>query len=167
MPQVSTAVLQLVVELLAEPFDIGTLSRVIDMNQEQGLMNITLVGEQRFRIINLIRKGDRLWADIDTVTSHEEPIPGDLTSAVIEEVNSLRAIAENMGFPTGDGMPEAVDPAVLSYSIASALPVDLGVKQELLEIPEAGERLDQLLHLMRKTRLQILGNTSQDGVTLH
>ena len=150
----------------AEPFETGTTARILSVDRDQGLMQVVLTGEERFHIQQLIRQGDRLWAEVDRLDEAEHEGDEKLVDEVLDEIGFIRSIAGKHGLPMEEEPPTERDPVTLSYMVSDALPVDLATKQELLEMPDATQRLERLLGLMRRSRLNILKNTFEGG-SLH
>ena len=131
--------------------DVGTLARITDWYQgSDGLLGITAIGEQRFRVGSMRRQEDGL--NVGTVELME-PEPG---QEVPEELQALANILENVLDDLGrlyESLPRDPDNAVwLSYRFIEILPIDLEQKQRCLESSDTLARLrlvDEILHTVQ------------------
>jgi ATP-dependent Lon protease len=145
---------------------IGCTASVLQIvkTYEDGRMDIVTAGESAYRIRELHNDEPYLEGDVEILP--DDPQPG---SAAIAE--DLRDLFEKCYFLFSDGPapPAEDDPEVsLSYQIASDLPLDLEVRQAILEVrAEADrrllliERLSQILpelERIHKARSKVAGN---------
>lgn len=135
----------------ARPYLVGTAARIVRTEHlEDGRYNITTVGTQRFRILELDHSHSYLSAKV----THFPAVNGNTRAAVemahrvrpkvIEYVELLSKASETE--LKLDRLPE--DPLTLAYLVAIALQVNNHAKQELLEtagVPEILERERSLL----------------------
>ncbi len=127
----------------AEVFDIGTAARIVDWDVDgDGLLRITVLGENRFVVSESYRDGAGLYHGFI------REIPAEPTSTVPPEFHAVSdqadALLSDLEIPAG-----ATDDAVwLSYRLAERLPVDREFKQSLLECATAGERLSRMIGLL-------------------
>ena len=145
----------------ASPFSIGTTARVISVERlEEGRMNILTTGEQRFETAEISQQLPHMVGQVRYLEEQPGELPSQIMAEISEEygafLQSLSALAG--GWTT---RPEASEDAVrLSYSVATNLDLPRDVRQELLELATAGERLERLLPLLKR------GNRSlQEEVT--
>lgn len=126
----------------AEPHQIGTAARIMRVEKlDDGRMNITAVGTQRFRIMELLHDHSYLTA----VVTHYPVVNGatrlatELSQRVRPQVIDyveLLSKAANVNL-TLDRLPE--DPLTLAFLVAISLQVSHKDKQQLLEatgVPE-------------------------------
>jgi len=135
----------------ASTFDTGTLAKIVDWYQgSDGLLGVTAVGEQRFKLLSTRQQADGL--NVGTI----EKIEAEPTMALPEEYDYLRSILcsvlDDLGrlyesLPRDDG-----DAVWLSYRFIEILPIDLLQKQLLLESSDTLARLDLIDELMRSAR---------------
>lgn len=141
----------------ARPFLVGTAARIVRSERmEDGRMNITTVGTQRFRILELHH--DRSYL---TATVSQFPVPNGATRRaaelservrpqVIEYVELLsKASKTNLQL---NRLPE--DPLTLAFLVAISMQVNATEKQQLLEAPGVPEILALESRLLsRESRL--------------
>jgi ATP-dependent Lon protease len=131
---------------------------------EDGRMDIVTRGESAYRIIELNNDEPYLQGDVEML--QDDPRPGSEAAA-----KELRAVFEKCYRLFSDGAVPATesDPNVsLAYEVAADLPLDLGVRQAVLEIRiEADrrqflvERLKEILpelERVQKARSRVSGN---------
>lgn len=122
-------------------FNIGTYADIIDFShQADGLLTITIQGKRRFRILETsVRSNNLLEGDIDWVAETEE-------AEGLEEHQLLKDIylhiVENYETLYLNESHDSIDAKILSYRLAEFLPFDKKIKQEILEIDTAGQRLE-------------------------
>jgi Lon protease-like protein len=158
---------------LAQPFMVGTAARIMRVEREDdGCINITAVGTQRFRVLELDRSRSYLSATVapfplvNGATKLATDLAQRVRPQVMEYVELLsKASSTNLRL---DRLPE--DPLTLAFLVAIALQVKAGDKQRLLEqigIPEilALEsrligRETQLMQFMLDTQREVMGMNS-------
>ncbi len=132
----------------ATTFETGTLARIVDWYQgSDGLLGVTAIGEERFRLLSSERQGDGL--NVATV----EPIPAEAAMALPPEFQGLSRILEKVLDDLGrlyESLETEYDNAVwVGYRFVEILPIDLDEKQRSLESSDTLARLkmvDELLH---------------------
>jgi Lon protease-like protein len=126
----------------AEPVEIGTLARITEVNElPDGRLNIVTEGTRRFRVVDFSYEQPYLSGDVETLDDEPIPTPEDV---VEESRKQFEAYVRLLLALAGQWQREFELPGdadELSYSIASALKIDMPAKQELLEEPFAGVRL--------------------------
>jgi Lon protease-like protein len=135
----------------AKPYPVGTAARIVKVDRlDDGAMNITAVGTQRFRIVELDHSHSYLSAKVA-----QFPIVNGGTKAAVEMVHRVRPkIIEYVALLSQasqtelklDRLPE--DPTTLAFLVAIALQVDNRNKQELLAMPGVPEILDRERYLL-------------------
>jgi Lon protease-like protein len=135
---------------VADTAEVGTTARIIDFDaMPDGLLGITCVGEQKFRLKRRWQQSDGLnVADIALLPQEERvALPGEflhlgaLLRKVLPELGDLYA-----------GTPMRPDDAAwVGYRLAEILPVALSEKQQCLEIDDPLVRLGRLNPLIRRT----------------
>ncbi|MBT8093149.1 MAG: LON peptidase substrate-binding domain-containing protein [Gammaproteobacteria bacterium] len=131
----------------ASTFDVGTLATIVDWYQgSDGLLGVTAVGGQRFRLIDVKRQPDGL--NIGTI----ELIPAEAAMPIPDEYRPLRAILENVLDDLGrlyETLDRNVDDAAwLGYRFVEILPIDLVQKQQQLESSDTLARLELVNELV-------------------
>lgn len=135
-----------------EPHQIGTMAEVVEVTQLPfGRLYLSTVGRSRFRIRQILSRDPYLLVEI-------EPVPeptGDLgeLSDLRERVRDvflqyLDLLAEFTGEKPNVDLP--ADPAGVSYAVADTLQVADTLKQRLLEIDGAKQRLRMELGFLRR-----------------
>jgi len=131
----------------AIPAEVGTLARIGAWDMAQlGLLEITALGERRFRILERRVQADGLArASIELLEEETDTaIPEGCTGCVklLE-----RVIAQQAGLLEP---PHRLDSASwVGARLAELLPLPLPAKQELLELSDARERIERLNALLR------------------
>ncbi len=132
----------------AEFFPMGTYVKVIDWDRmDDGLLGITVKGEQRFKVIqydvqkNNLCLGDIVWLDED-----DELLPDSYQSFsdLLKEIGNryeLPFVTESERFEEGNWV---------SDRLAELLPFELSAKQELLEMDNALNRFDYMRGLLER-----------------
>ncbi len=135
----------------ATTYDIGTLARITDWYQgSDGLLGITAVGEQRFRLLSSSREPDGL--NIGDI----ELIPTGTARAVPDEyrplANILSGVLEDLGclYETLDKKYD--DAGWVGYRFAEILPITPEQKQNCLEADDPVQRLEIMREVLDTVR---------------
>jgi len=131
----------------AIPADVGTLARIAAWDMPQlGVLQVTALGEQRFRILERRVQANGLTAGTIELISHEpdESVP----QSCVGRVKLLeRGIEQQSGLFEP---PHRLDSASwVSSRLTELLPLPLPAKQELLELDSARIRIERLNELLR------------------
>lgn len=132
----------------ATSYDVGTLARITDWYQgSDGLLGVTAVGEQRFRILSRRRQADGLTiAEVESIAA-EPAMPLSDEYAALKKI--LSSVLDDLG-RLYESLERRYDDAVwVTYRLAEILPVDLEHKQQFLETSDTQNRLrsiDQLIN---------------------
>jgi len=124
-------------------YEVGTMAEIMDFHQLQdGLLGLSCVGRQRFRIIERRRQADGLnlgeveWLSIEP--SLAVPARHQRLSTLLGTVlPQLGEVYSNIDMRLDDA-------AWVGHRLAEILPIPLGDKQSYLEIDDPVERLDRL-----------------------
>lgn len=140
----------------AKPYKVGTAARILRVEHTEGAtLNITTVGTQRFKILELDRSHSYLSAKVDPLptlngsTRAAQDMVYQVRPKVIEYVELLSK-ASQMHLKL-DRLPE--DPTTLAYLVAIALQVNNAEKQKLLQMPGIPELLDRERYLLSRELL--------------
>jgi Lon protease-like protein len=132
-----------------ETYEVGTLAKITDFHQlPDGLLGLSCVGQQRFRIDARRRQADGLylaevqWIDAEPAT----PVPE--RHARLSEL--LHAVLPQLGEVYTGIQMRLDDAAWVGHRLAEILPIPLGDKQSYLEMDDPIERLDRLAPLAPK-----------------
>ena len=140
-----------------QPHGVGTTAEIADVTPlPSGRYYISSTGGRRFRINEVVSREPYLLCDVEFL----EEAPNDpaavqrLTGQIAAEFREyLSLIVEFSGSPTDVTIPE--DPVRASYAIGEALQVADALKQQLLELASAEERLDAELGFLRRLLPQL------------
>jgi len=125
----------------ALPEPIGCLAHIEQWDMPQlGLFHLLARGGERFHITTTTVAPNGL------ISAHVEPYGMDETACVVDPAcrQVLELAIQKLG---ADGIPGPVrldDPAWVAYRLAELLPLNTSARQQLLEITDAGKRLQQL-----------------------
>jgi Lon protease-like protein len=127
----------------AETYDVGTMAKVTDFYQlPDGLLGLSCVGLQRFRIVKRSVQADGLnlgeveWLDIEPTL----PVPP--RHARLAKL--LATVLPQLGEVYTDMDMRLDDAAWVGHRLAEILPIQLAEKQNCLELDDPIQRLDVL-----------------------
>jgi Lon protease-like protein len=127
---------------------VGTMAKIVDFHQLQdGLLGLSCVGEQRFRILSRRRQADGLnLAEVEPLAA-EPPTPLPERHAGLAEL--LQSVLPQLG-ETYAGIGMRLDDAVwVGNRLAEILPMAPADKQRCLELEDPVARLELLAPLIR------------------
>ena len=126
----------------ATTYDFGTSAEIVDWHQEQGgLLGILAAGREPFRLRDTRREPDGLY--VGHVEWLEILPPQKLSSAHEPLAALLKRLLEPL--PLYRGVRAFFDDAVwVGGRLIELLPLDVPLKQSLLELRDASARLDRL-----------------------
>ena len=136
----------------AEPVEVGTTARIVEAQKlDDGKLNVTVIGEQRFRVLGVRRREPYLVGDVEILGLDEE---ADRTlSDLAAQAGSLFAEYVRLNLAVTNQWARTIDmpsePGPLADFIGHRLAVDLHAKQRLLEEESPRHRL--------KTEVDVLG----------
>ena len=134
----------------AVPETIGCLATIEQWDMPQlGLFHLIARGSERFRLIeSRVAANGLMSASIERIAADT---PATRVDAACREV--LKLIIDRVG-PSHFPEPISLDDATwVGCRLAEVLPLDARVKQGLLEVQDAGERLNQLREILVKEGL--------------
>ena len=116
----------------ATTFGVGTLARITDFYQgSDGLLGVTAIGQQRFRIVSTERQADGLNVAEVELLPDEAPLA--LPDAYQPLAKILDGVLDDLG-KLYEGLERRLDDAAwVSNRFIEILPIDLGQKQQCLE----------------------------------
>jgi uncharacterized protein len=131
----------------AVPAEVGTLARIGAWDMPQlGLLHVTALGEERFRILE--RRVQRDGLARASIQMMQEDIDSAIPESCSGCVKLIELLIEQQG-----GLfepPHRLDSASwVSSRLAEILPLPLPAKQELLELRDARARIERLNALLR------------------
>jgi len=127
----------------AETFDVGTMAKIVDFHQlSDGLLGLSCVGQQRFRIRNRSRQSDGLnLAEVDwLIVEAAMAVPA--RHARLAQL--LESVLPQLGGVYKDIEMRLNDAAWVGHRLAEILPIPLADKQSCLELDDPIQRLDVL-----------------------
>lgn len=131
----------------AIPAAVGTLARISAWDMPQlGVLQVSVRGERRFRILARRLQRDGLArADIELLAEDQD---AEIPSSCAACVKLLARVLEQQ--PALFELPHRLDSAAwVGARLAEVLPLPLALKQELLELSDAGTRIERLNALLR------------------
>ncbi len=136
---------------LATTYEVGTLAKITDFYQgSDGLLGVTALGLQRFRLLSSDRQTDGL--NIGEV----ELIEPEASSPVPDEFRQLPDMLSNVLDDLGrlyEAQDRKYDDAVwVTYRFLEILPIDLEQKQASLESSDTAARLKLVDELLQSVR---------------
>lgn len=135
----------------ATTYGVGTLAKIIDFYQgSDGLLGITAIGQQRFRLLSSSQQADGLnIGDVELIPAESPMRMPDKHSGLPEMLNHVLADLGRLY----ESLDWHLDDAVwVSYRFLEILPIDLVRKQAGLESSDTAARLslvDELLDTVR------------------
>ena len=130
----------------AETYDVGTTAKITDFHQlPDGLLGLSCVGQQRFRILKKSIAKDGLNLGEIEWLANEPVLRVPARHARLKEL--LRTVLPQLGeVYTGIDM-RLDDAAWVGHRLAEILPIELQRKQSFLEMDDPIQRLDALAPL--------------------
>lgn len=137
----------------AETYEVGTLSRITYWNQRpDGLLGVTVCGEQRFRILSReVRPNKLVVAEVELLENEPElPLPEDYRPLA----RLLQSVVEQLGQPYVK-MPKLYDEAGwVGARLTELLPFSLDQKQYLLQLNDPVQRLERLTAILQELEIR-------------
>ena len=135
----------------ASTYDVGTLARITDWYQgSDGLLGVTAIGEQRFRLLSAERQPDGLNVGEVELLPDEEPMS--LPAEYNHLAHILGGVLDDLG-RLYESLDRRYDDACwVTYRFVEILPIDLEQKQQCLENSDPAERLRLVSELLDSVR---------------
>ena len=135
----------------ASTYEIGTLARITDWYQgSDGLLGITAIGEQRFRLLSVERQRDGLNVGQVELLPAEEPVA--LPEEYRKIAHILGGVLDDLGRLYSSLERDYEDAGWVTYRFVEVLPIDLEQKQACLENSTPIERLQLVSDLLDSVR---------------
>lgn len=125
----------------AVPEAVGTLATIVRWDMPRlGLFSLLVRGGDRFRIVTTRVAANGL------VCAEVEPLPAENTDAPVDPAcrRILEAVIEKAGAERFPAPIRLDDAAWVAYRLAELLPLELALKQQILELTDAAERFARL-----------------------
>ena len=133
----------------AIPRTVGTEAAIIaSQRYPDGRYDIVVQGRRRFLIRSFDKSRSYVRAEVEFL---EDPMGEEadlLAETVARLFEGVVEILETQGHAVVDETWKEMDPRVLSYRVAAALPGSDDVRQELLELPDVASRLRREAELL-------------------
>lgn len=137
----------------AIPRRIGTEAAIIaSQRHPDGRYSILVEGRRRFEILRLDETRPYLHAEVRFLDEPEGTDDPALAEAVAKLFEGVLQDLEVSGQVVLDETWKDLDARTFVYKVASALPVEEDVKQELLELPDVASRLRRIAELVIRVR---------------
>lgn len=131
----------------ARTVNTGVLARIVDWDQRNdGLLGITVMGEQRFDIIDVTVQANRL--SIATVELLEEHDNISLPERYLYLVRVLKKLMASAGDLYAGLSSQYQDAGWVSCRLVELLPIEMKQKQLFLEMDDPLERLEQIYQML-------------------
>ncbi len=126
----------------------GCSARISDWEMPHpGLFHLNCVGQNVFRLVDShVDDNGLIHGDVEWLTDHDDTID---TSHVDMCRSALERFVERAGERFLAGPPAFDDPRWVSYRLAEILPVDLQIKQDLLEQRSTALRVSTIAELIQ------------------
>ena len=135
----------------ATTHNVGTLARITDWYQgSDGLLGITAIGEQRFRLIASVRQDDGLNIGDVEILDNEPATP--LPEEYEEMATILAGVLDDLGRLYESLDRHFDDASWVTSRFVEILPIDLEEKQRCLEQSDPVERLRIVRGLLESAR---------------
>lgn len=136
---------------VATTHEVGTLARITDWYQgSDGILGITAIGEQRFRLLACERQHDGLNVGEVELLAAERPCP---LPAEHEDLQHILAhVLDDLGRLYESQARDYDDAVWVTYRLLEVLPIDLDQKQASLESSDTAARLTLVQGLLDAVR---------------
>ena len=152
----------------AEPFRVGTTARITQVHRlEEGRLNLLAQGERRFDLVEIVQETPHM---VGLVNFREEAVGEAAPSLLAQVGEEYAAFLRHLGSLAGGWnapvhTPE--DPLTLSFeavaTLTGSIELPQSMRQELLEIDTAGERLTRLLPLLQRSNELIVEQVEKNN----
>ncbi len=122
--------------------DIGCTAEIISVAKQydDGRMDILTRGAQRFEVVRIARLRAFLQAEVTYLHDVEDAPEPDAITKVVALQAEILSLADAQVDSSG-----TIEDGMLSFHLASSLPVDLDFKQHLLSMNSEAERIQSLI----------------------
>ena len=134
----------------AEPFEIGTVARISEVQREpDGRMNLMTFGVQRFKLLEITQREPYLIGRVQLLPAHDDVPAADLVTDVADRLlRYLREVRRTSRLPDRGELIADVDR--LSYLAAATLGMPPRERQTFLEIDAPTTRLREARDRLRR-----------------
>ncbi len=150
----------------ATPHAVGTIAQIIQVKEVEtsGRYFISITGENRFIIKDIIKQEPYLTAVVEILQESEDAIPPQLLTDLENTLDQYRSLLVGLdgGWSRKSKPIEPTDTATLSYKVGDLLQMTLSQKQALLEESSAPVRIGSELKLLHKDIETLKREVSQE-----
>ena len=133
-------------------YEVGTLAKITDWYQgSDGLLGVTAVGGQRFRLLANERQSDGLNIGKIEILQESDPIP--LPAEYESIAHILSGVLDDLGRLYEDLPRRLEDANWVSYRFVEILPVSVEQKQQCLETADPLQRLQLVSEVLDSVRI--------------
>jgi Lon protease-like protein len=135
----------------AEPFRVGTTARIAKAQTlAEGRMNLLTRGERRFELVEITQRLPHLAGLVRYLPEEPGEVPASVLAQVLQEYATFLRYLGGLagGWSARIRVPE--EPVRLSFAVASTVDLPRDIRQQLLEMATARERLERLIPLLRR-----------------
>lgn len=136
----------------ASTVNTGVLARIVDWHQRRdGLLGITVMGEQRFQILDVMVQANRLSiATAELLDEHENVA---LPERFLSLVGVLKRLLDSAGGVYAELPRQFKDAGWVSCRLVELLPFEMKQKQLFLEMDDPLLRLEQIYHMLEGSQI--------------
>ena len=151
-------------------YQVGTLSRIKIIRRKEGFMRVTFTGISRARLVEMEDDGMMIMATVEELadvhgTDMEEKA---LVRRVISEFEKVGNISAQFPSDIVNQLTHGVSAVTLTNQFAQYFPLDIPVKQRLLETLDVNDRLVQIIaELEKQQQYSQIEATINDKVKEH
>jgi len=126
---------------------VGCSAEIIEVvrRHDDGTMDILTVGREPFRVVEFFDENPLAEGHVDYLEDREAP----LNSPVRRELIELYETCHTLIFEDYPKNTESEEPGHVSFRIAGTLPMDLLLKQQILELRSESDRQERLVGYLR------------------
>lgn len=126
---------------------IGTLATIIDWQTlPDGLLGITALGQQRFSVLShRVQSNQLVLASIELLPGEPE---AELPTRYLDLADLLRQARTQLGHSQTNPPERYTDAGWVGSRLAELLPIELSIKQELLQLNDPVQRLERIYSIL-------------------
>lgn len=130
-------------------FRVGVRMQLTDVTPHpDGTFDIAAVGRDRVQLDRLLGSGDYPVGEVTLLPEPTVEVPPVVVERARATFTAYRQVLRRIaGDPLEGSLPQ--DPVYLSWTLAACAPLPMGERQQLLEAPDAAERLMLVTDLLR------------------
>jgi ATP-dependent Lon protease len=129
----------------------GTIASILQLLKlPDGTVKVLVEGVYRAKIVNFIEHNDYVSVDVETVpvVAVDEEKSAELIAVVLEQFEQYVTLSKKVPVEVMTSLTGIEEPGRLADTIAAHMALKLEQKQEILDMPNEGARLEHLLEFM-------------------